>query len=152
VAHSIWLDLPGDGRTWAHPSNTAWCAFAFCRFDPAFQQLSMGTKVPSLVEEPVGGSANECGWTHPQSETQFTQHHDASKEGTLMKPTLNKTSFNSSLTEGEPIKDNQIQLRAYELYEQRGREHGHDVEDWLQAETEVSMQQAAPSPIESLAA
>ena len=23
---------------------------------------------------------------------------------------------------------------AYELYEQRGREHGHDLEDWLKAE------------------
>ncbi len=26
---------------------------------------------------------------------------------------------------------------AYELYEQRDRIHGHDVEDWLQAETIV---------------
>jgi hypothetical protein len=30
-----------------------------------------------------------------------------------------------------------IRLRAYELYEQRGREEGHDFEDWLQAESEV---------------
>ena len=79
-----------------------------------------------------------------------------------MKPILNKTSVNCSLTATDPhtnqqiesqqIENEQIQLRAYELYEQRGREDGHHVEDWLQAETEVSMQQAAPSPIESLAA
>jgi len=31
----------------------------------------------------------------------------------------------------------QIRLRAYELFEQRGRNQGHDLEDWLQAETEV---------------
>jgi DUF2934 family protein len=31
----------------------------------------------------------------------------------------------------------QIRLRAYELFEQRGRTEGHDTEDWLQAETEV---------------
>jgi len=31
----------------------------------------------------------------------------------------------------------QIRVRAYELYEQRGREDGHDVEDWLQSEAEV---------------
>jgi hypothetical protein len=31
-----------------------------------------------------------------------------------------------------------IQRRAYELFELRGRQHGHDVEDWLQAEAEVS--------------
>jgi len=31
-----------------------------------------------------------------------------------------------------------IRQRAYELYEQRAREDGHDVEDWLQAESEVT--------------
>jgi len=30
-----------------------------------------------------------------------------------------------------------IRLRAYELFEQRGREHGHDLDDWLSAESEV---------------
>jgi Protein of unknown function (DUF2934) len=31
----------------------------------------------------------------------------------------------------------QIARRAYELYEQRGRQHGNDVADWLQAEEEI---------------
>ena len=31
----------------------------------------------------------------------------------------------------------QIQLRAYELYAARGHKDGHDVEDWLEAESEV---------------
>jgi hypothetical protein len=31
----------------------------------------------------------------------------------------------------------QIRQRAYELFERRGRDHGHEVEDWLQAEAEV---------------
>lgn len=31
----------------------------------------------------------------------------------------------------------QIRLRAYELYEARGREDGHEIEDWLQAEADV---------------
>ena len=30
-----------------------------------------------------------------------------------------------------------IARRAYELYEQRGRGHGHDYEDWLLAEREL---------------
>jgi hypothetical protein len=30
-----------------------------------------------------------------------------------------------------------IRMRAYELFVQRGHEHGHDLEDWLQAESEV---------------
>ncbi len=31
----------------------------------------------------------------------------------------------------------QICQRAYELYEDRGRQDGHDLDDWLQAESEV---------------
>ena len=34
-----------------------------------------------------------------------------------------------------------IQLRAYELYQHRGSEPGHDVEDWIRAEAEI-MEQA----------
>lgn len=30
-----------------------------------------------------------------------------------------------------------IRIRAYQLYEKRGCEHGHDFEDWLEAEAEV---------------
>ncbi len=32
----------------------------------------------------------------------------------------------------------QIRQRAYELYEQRGREEGHDSDDWLTAESQVT--------------
>ena len=32
----------------------------------------------------------------------------------------------------------QVARRAYELYLARGREPGHDVEDWLQAEAEIT--------------
>jgi hypothetical protein len=30
--------------------------------------------------------------------------------------------------------------RAYRLYEQRGREHGHDLDDWLCAKSEGTVQ------------
>jgi len=30
-----------------------------------------------------------------------------------------------------------IRERAYQLYEERGRQDGHDMEDWLQAEAEI---------------
>jgi Protein of unknown function (DUF2934) len=32
----------------------------------------------------------------------------------------------------------EISARAYELYVSRGREEGHDLEDWLQAEMEIA--------------
>jgi hypothetical protein len=34
--------------------------------------------------------------------------------------------------------EERIRSRAYELWEQRGRVHGHAVEDWLQAEKEIA--------------
>jgi hypothetical protein len=36
----------------------------------------------------------------------------------------------------------QIRLRAYELYEKRGREDGHELEDWLRAEEEITRKKA----------
>jgi hypothetical protein len=41
--------------------------------------------------------------------------------------------------------EHQIRLRAYELYEARGREDGHDLDDWLQAEAELTEKQARPA-------
>jgi hypothetical protein len=38
--------------------------------------------------------------------------------------------------------EQQIQQRAYELYEQRGRADGHELDDWLQAECEIKGKQA----------
>ena len=38
--------------------------------------------------------------------------------------------------------ERQIQQRAYELYEQRGRADGHELDDWLQAECEIKGTQA----------
>lgn len=32
-----------------------------------------------------------------------------------------------------------IELRAYELFEARGCEHGHDWEDWFRAESELHL-------------
>jgi hypothetical protein len=38
----------------------------------------------------------------------------------------------------------QIRERAYELYEARGREDGHDLEDWLRAEEKITPKKARP--------
>ena len=38
--------------------------------------------------------------------------------------------------------EQQIQQRAHELYEQRGRTDGHELDDWLQAECEIKGTQA----------
>jgi len=37
-----------------------------------------------------------------------------------------------------------VRARAYQIYEQRGMAAGSEVEDWLQAEAELSEAQRAP--------
>ena len=42
-----------------------------------------------------------------------------------------------SVVSGNHVDEELIKKRAYELYQERGMEDGHDVEDWLRAEEEV---------------
>ena len=61
------------------------------------------------------------------------------KPTTTMPPllrTINQT------TESTSDLQEQIRRRAHELYEQRGRDEGHELDDWLQAESEVTQQKA----------
>jgi Protein of unknown function (DUF2934) len=56
------------------------------------------------------------------------------KTSTPIKPATQTTEPSIDLQE-------QIRLRAYQLYERRRREDGRDLEDWLQAESEVTQNQ-----------
>lgn len=47
-----------------------------------------------------------------------------------------KTSLPSGRTGAEAVAE-QIRCRAHELYEERGREDGRDLDDWLKAEDEM---------------
>jgi hypothetical protein len=49
---------------------------------------------------------------------------------------LRTTNANSEKNTVDP--QEQIRDRAYALYEQRGREAGHETEDWLQAEAKLA--------------
>jgi hypothetical protein len=49
---------------------------------------------------------------------------------TPIKADLQKTDSGGEL-------QNQIRARAFQLYEQRGRDDGHDLDDWLQAEADL---------------
>lgn len=50
-----------------------------------------------------------------------------------------RTSQVTPTRTNEPTRDlqDEIRRRAYELYEFRGRLDGHDMDDWLQSESEV---------------
>lgn len=49
----------------------------------------------------------------------------------------------AEIAEPTPEMLEQIRARAYELFEQRGGEQGHDLEDWLQAEAEITAEVTA---------
>ncbi|HTS38086.1 MAG TPA: DUF2934 domain-containing protein [Candidatus Solibacter sp.] len=53
-------------------------------------------------------------------------------------PTPPKTTKPTTKSTGD--QQEEIRRRAYELYEQRGRDDGHDLDDWLQAESEMTIQ------------
>ena len=48
----------------------------------------------------------------------------------------------TSVTSEPQELEHQIRLRAHELYEARGREDGHEMEDWLHAEEEITHKKA----------
>jgi len=56
-----------------------------------------------------------------------------SKKAAAAVPAMENTTQSQSQGNVEEV----IRFRAYQLFEQRGRNHGHDKEDWLRAEVEV---------------
>jgi hypothetical protein len=56
-----------------------------------------------------------------------------------MKSTHGETELYPTTQITEPAYNQEVRVRAYELFEQRGREDGHDLDDWLQAEAELTM-------------
>ena len=57
-------------------------------------------------------------------------------------PTSTPNQIPTKVTKSTPDLQEQIRRRAHELYEQRGRDEGHELDDWLQAESEVTQQKA----------
>jgi hypothetical protein len=54
-------------------------------------------------------------------------------------------TFRKTLTKsGAPPRslEEHIRHRAYQLYEARGREDGHELDDWLRAENEITQSKA----------
>jgi Protein of unknown function (DUF2934) len=53
----------------------------------------------------------------------------------MQNPTKKPLTFGRTKV-GDNLEE-QIRTRAYELYEAGGREEGHDLENWLEAEAEI---------------
>ena len=46
---------------------------------------------------------------------------------------------------GNVVGDEQIRLRAYEIYLERGEQPGRELDDWLQAERELESEPLSPA-------
>jgi hypothetical protein len=66
------------------------------------------------------------------------------KAKTHDKPARAAGGAKKALARPVTLSDGDVARRAYELYLARGCEHGHDVDDWLQAEREC---QQRPGPV-----
>ena len=60
--------------------------------------------------------------------------------------TAGQTSTTVAVMKSGSELQGEIRRRAYELYEQRGRNDGHEVSDWLQAESELAQKKVANTP------
>lgn len=60
--------------------------------------------------------------------------------------TTGQTSTTVAVMKSRSELQDEIRRRAYELYEQRGSNDGHEVSDWLQAESEVAQKRVANPP------
>jgi hypothetical protein len=69
----------------------------------------------------------------------------AERRNTPMPPKPTSTTQLKPQNEITPELEQAISARAYELFEQRGREDGRAVDDWLQAETELTSQRIKAS-------
>ena len=61
----------------------------------------------------------------------------------MAKPRIKKTGTTTSSPTPHVVTRGDIARRAYDLYLARGCEHGHDLDDWLRAERELSRNGAA---------
>ena len=59
------------------------------------------------------------------------------RTNTAERAIANERAPKSRVTQQAAVTDSDIARRAYELFLARGGEHGHDVEDWVQAEREL---------------
>jgi hypothetical protein len=69
--------------------------------------------------------------------TEKTKHIGLFKPVRGKTRTLEESAPNLVVDENVSLEE-QIARRANELWQQRNREHGHDLTDWLQAEREIA--------------
>jgi len=106
-----------------------------------------GKQTPAKIVISLGSSAKRE-FKYPRTEEKTSSRHgwngshhrrDNTPSGPQRVTLVNSTTLSKmpKTKPPEPLVEHEIRLRAYDLYEQRGRADGHALEDWLQAEAEI---------------
>ena len=88
----------------------------------------------SALQQPHRRSREADGWLR-HGVLEMTPHPAAMLEEIV--PRVRRRKRAAQMPEkpaGEIPLEEQVRALAYDFFERRGREHGHDVEDWLRAE------------------
>ena len=75
----------------------------------------------------------------PAKAPNVAQPTAASSAGASMTPSEEQTAASAAVDDRQTL----ISRSAYAYYEARGRAHGHELEDWLQAEAEFERMQGS---------
>jgi hypothetical protein len=70
------------------------------------------------------------------SDNKLTNASFESKENSPMKQ-ISKQGSSGMVDQASELEE-RVRRRAYEFYEERGRTDGHDMDDWLRAESEIT--------------
>jgi hypothetical protein len=97
------------------------------------------SKRPNEAEDSAAPKTTRRRTTSASSEPTRTEAtHDSTRDVTEAKPPASATAPQTlPVTETPGNAEEEIRRRAYELYEQDGRQHGRDRDHWLRAEAEV---------------
>jgi Protein of unknown function (DUF2934) len=90
------------------------------------------------VRHPISGEGLDAQQPHFKESVTMKINRSAS--------TPRQTSTTLAVMKSASELQDQIRRRAYELYEQRGSNDGHEVSDWLQAESELAPKKEANMP------
>jgi len=122
-----------------------------CRQQLQFQARGMADRGVQLATNPMPKRCKQCESYEKSLKELHERRANLWRRGELTEATSEKLTTDerrifqelkghqaSAHETTRPNLEEQIRRRAYELYEERGRGPGHDLDDWLRAEAEIT--------------
>ncbi len=104
---------------------------------PAKKLKKTPTKSLKKASSKKPNKTSDVGKIPPKSKAAPSRKVSSGKTIKQKKDLVNAPTEAESQLRYFEVLGSRIAKRAYELYVQRGQEHGHDMEDWLEAERQI---------------